>query len=161
MQRLMPHTSMTIHKHNTWQGNNRSCQTCSKVHVCNGQRRWFHGTADCVAACAHKAPRSQTRITSTMTERRHSRAKSKRRLGTASGTGLLWLAPQKSTSHTQLGTYGPGYFIVPRPSSIGEQPPSSQASSSRGKHCVLCCRRGCLFDSLLLLVPLFSCPRTI
>ena len=52
-------------------------------------------------------------ITSTMTERRHSRAKSKRRLGTASGTGLLWLAPQKSTSHTQLGTYGPGYFIVP------------------------------------------------
>ena len=94
MQRRMPHTSMTIHKHNTWQGNNMPCQTFSKVHVCNGQRRWFHGTADCVAACAHKAPRSQTRITSTMTERRHSRAKSKRRLGTASGTGLLWLAPR-------------------------------------------------------------------
>ena len=93
--------------------NNKSCQTLPQVHVCNGPRRWFHGMADCVAARAHKAPRSQTRITSAMTKQIHSRAKSKRRLGRASGTGLLWLAPQKSTSHTQLGTYGPGYFIVP------------------------------------------------
>ena len=161
MQRTMPHTSMTIHKNHTCHGKNGPCPYFPQVYVCNGQRRWFHGTADCVAACAHKAPRSQTRITSTMTERRHSRAKSKRRLGTASGTELIWLAPQKSTSHTQLGTYGPGYFIVPWPSSIGEQPPSSQASSYRRKTLCFCCRRGCLFDSLLLLVILLSCPRTI
>ena len=113
MTRALPQTNKTIHKQNKGNENSSSSHAYKQLHVCNGQRRWLHGTADCVAACAHKAPRSQTRITSTMTERRHSRAKSKRRLGTASGTGLLWLAPQKSTSHTQLGTYGPGYFIVP------------------------------------------------
>ena len=93
MQRMMPHTGMTIHKNNACHGNNGSRPYVPQVHVCNGQRRWFHGTAGCVAACAHKAPRSQTRITSTMTERRYSRAKSKRRLGTTSGTELMWLAP--------------------------------------------------------------------
>ena len=29
------------------------------------------------------------------------------------GHGTSLARPQKSTSHTQLGTYGPGYFIVP------------------------------------------------
>ena len=105
----------------------------TQVHVRNGQRRWLHGTADCVTACAQPAPRSQRRITSTKTKRTQSRAWAKLRLGRASGYDVSLAQPQKFTSPTQLGTYGPGYLIVPWALAVAaaaSAPATSPATSS-------------------------------
>ena len=85
----------------------------TQVHVRNGQRRWLHGTANCVTACAQSAPRSRKMISSTKTQRAHPRAWAKLRLGTASGYGVSLAQPQAGTSPTQLGTDGPEHLIVP------------------------------------------------
>ena len=104
---------MAEHKRSMNVENSLSSHAQTPGNVRNDQRRWFHGTTDCVAACAQPAPRSQRSITCTKTKRTHARAWPKLRLGTASGHRASLAHPHKSTSPTQLGTYGPGYFIVP------------------------------------------------